>query len=290
MNNNKNNIQEFFKRNGSSIIICSSIAILLIATLYFSFNSLNKEDLEENLVVENDNPIYETVSQSDVKSYKESEDTEDKSNTSTSKVDTKEDSNTEDKTGNTTTSNKDETKDTEDNAENTTTSNKDETKDTEDETKETSLTEDNVTFSLFDDTKEMTWPVFGQIVMDYSMETAIYDKTLEQYRTNDSIAISAEEGTEVLAAAEGIVEQIYADVEDGNTIVINHGNGWVSTYSQLQDNILVAVGQIVAEGEVIGTVGKPSNYSANLGTHLDFKITKDNISTDPKLVLAEIEE
>ena len=256
-----------------------------LSTLYFSFNSLNNEiNSKENLIAENENSLLESVNQSDVKSYKENETEDnkkdnkdaDKEANSTSKVDTPKE-NADNKTD------KEETKET---------SKENENKQNSDDkagTKETSILNDQ-NFSLFDDTKEMTWPVFGQIVMDYSMETAVYDKTLEQYRTNDSIAISAEEGTEVLAAAEGVIERVYADVEDGNTVVINHGNGWASTYSQLQDNVLVAVGQVIAEGEVIGNVGTPSNYSVNLGPHLDFKITKDNVSTDPKLVLAEIEE
>lgn len=145
-------------------------------------------------------------------------------------------------------------------------------------------------FSLFDDSKEMSWPVNGQIVMDYSIETAIFDKTLEQYRTNDSICISAEAGTEVKAAAEGVVENIFEDNENGKSVVINHGNGWMSTYSQLENNLMVEVGQVVGEGDVIGKVGQPTNYSVLLGSHLDFKITKNDQATDPKLVLAQLDE
>lgn len=145
-------------------------------------------------------------------------------------------------------------------------------------------------FSLFDDSKEMSWPVAGKIVMDYSVETAVFDKTLEQYRTNDSICISAPEGTDVKAAAEGVVENIFEDNENGKSIVINHGNGWMTTYSQLENNLLVEVGQVVAEGDVIGKIGEPTNYSVALGAHLDFKLTKDNESTDPKLVLAQYDE
>lgn len=275
--NNQNKMKDFFKKNGASIVICSSIAVLLVATLYFSFNSISLKEYPENLVAENESILFESVNQSDVKSYKENDTDNTTNDTTTSKVNTTED-----------TENKEDSSEKE--TDDTKTSEKQENSENAEDAKETSTLTEDVTFSLFDDTKEMTWPVFGQIVMDYSIETSVYDKTLEQYRTNDSISISAEEGTEVLAAAEGVVERVYADVEDGNTVVINHGNGWLSTYSQLQDNVLVAVGQVVSEGEVIGAVGAPSNYSAQLGSHLDFKITKDNISTDPKVVLAQIEE
>ncbi len=160
----------------------------------------------------------------------------------------------------------------------------------EKENKENKSSEEAKVFSMFNESQEMTWPVSGQIVMDYSTETAIYDKTLELYRTNDSICISSPEGTDVMASSEGIVENIFTDNENGKTVVINHGNGWMSTYSQLQEEVNVAVGQVVKEGEFIGKIGSPSNYSVLLGPHLNFKITKDNTSSDPKLVLAQIEE
>lgn len=156
--------------------------------------------------------------------------------------------------------------------------------------KQTTVAKEEKVFSLFDDSKEMSWPVNGQIVMDYSVETAIFDKTLDQYRTNDSICISAEAGTDVKAAAEGVVENIFEDNENGKSVVINHGNGWMTTYSQLENNLMVEVGQVVGEGDVIGKVGEPTNYSVLLGSHLDFKITKNDQSTDPKLVLAQLDE
>lgn len=149
--------------------------------------------------------------------------------------------------------------------------------------------DNSINFSLFDDSKEMAWPVSGQIVMNYSMDTAIYDKTLDLYRTNDSICISVPEGTDVIASADGVVEQIFLDNEKGNSVVINHGNGWVSTYSQLTDDLNVSVGQVVDMGEQIGNVSLPSNYSVLLGPHLDFTVRKDDLSSDPLLVLAQIE-
>ena len=48
------------------------------------------------------------------------------------------------------------------------------------------------TAAIFDDTQEMEYPIAdAKILMDYSTETAVYDNTLDQYRTNDSIAFAA---------------------------------------------------------------------------------------------------
>ena len=136
----------------------------------------------------------------------------------------------------------------------------------------------------------MSWPVFGNIVSKFDMTTSVYDKTLEQYKVSDSICISTPVGTEVKASAEGIVENIFVDDEIGQTVVINHGNGWVSTYSQLEDNVLVAVGDVVDEGQIIGKVANPSKYGVALGPHLDFKVLKDDTPKDPTEILSQTAE
>ncbi|MDO4301449.1 MAG: M23 family metallopeptidase [Clostridia bacterium] len=148
---------------------------------------------------------------------------------------------------------------------------------------------DNGELSLFDDSQEMEWPVSGQIVMDYSNDTGIYDRTLEQYRTNDSICISADIGTEVCAASDGIITSITKDKISGVTVSVDHGNGWSSTYSQLDENLAVSEGEAIHKGDKIGAVTNPTNYSVALGPHLEFAVFNNETATDPKLVLAQAE-
>ena len=148
---------------------------------------------------------------------------------------------------------------------------------------------ENGELTLFDDTQEMEWPVSGQIVMDYSNDTAIFDRTLEQYRTNDSICISAEAGTNVCAASDGIITSITNDKISGVTVSVDHGNGWTSTYSQLDENLAVSEGESVHKGDTIGTVASPTKYSVALGPHLEFSVFNNESPTDPKLVLAQAE-
>ena len=143
------------------------------------------------------------------------------------------------------------------------------------------------TFNSFDDNQKMAWPVFGEIVMDYDNENLVYDKTLEQYRTNDCISLSAQIGEQVKATADGIVKLITNTPESGNTIVIDHGNNWTTTYSQLQDDLLVNEGDFVKKGQVIGGVNAPTKYGILLGSHLDFKVSHEDNPVDPKLIMAE---
>lgn len=132
---------------------------------------------------------------------------------------------------------------------------------------------------------KMIWPTKGEVVSVYSPTNLVYDPTLEQYRTNDSIDISAVKGQDVFAAYDGVVQTVSSSFADGNYVVIDHGDGLVTTYSQLDDSMKVAVGDKIAKGQQIGVIAEPTNNSVLLGTHLDFKVTKNDVSLDPLSVL-----
>ena len=130
----------------------------------------------------------------------------------------------------------------------------------------------------------LTWPVQGDILMGYSPDTLVYDPTLDQYRTNDSVYIAAEEGSEVAASADGIVAEVNVDDTKGNYVVIEHDNGWATTYGQLAD-IKVAAGDAVSKGEILGTVAGPSIYSSAMGSHVEFMVTLDDMTVDPEIAV-----
>lgn len=141
--------------------------------------------------------------------------------------------------------------------------------------------------SIFKQELLFAMPLAGNIVMDYSVDHTIYDATLDQYRTNDHISIEAKKGDSVKAAEDGTVESIQTDDERGVTVVINHDNGWQTTYSQLQEDVVVKEGDKVKKGQEIGFVAEPTKYSVALGEHVDFSIAKDGIKLDPKSNVAE---
>ncbi|MDR1539131.1 MAG: M23 family metallopeptidase [Clostridiales bacterium] len=141
-------------------------------------------------------------------------------------------------------------------------------------------------FEAFKDGETMDWPVLGEIVMDYSVDHVLYDKTLDQYRTNDDIRIAAKPGTPVKASFSGVVTKVESDRKNGNIVVIDNGNGWTTTYGQLMDSVLVKEGDVVKSGQVIGGVSSPTIYGVLLGNHLIFKVTKDDASIDPKTILS----
>lgn len=140
---------------------------------------------------------------------------------------------------------------------------------------------------VFTEGQKMLWPTNGEVVATYSSDVLVYDPTLEQYRTNDSIDIATEKGEDVFAAYDGVVKEVSKSVDQGNYVVIDHGDGWVTTYSQLNDSMKVSVGDEIKKGQQIGTVAEPANKSVLLGTHLDFKVTKNDESVDPLVLLEQ---
>ena len=141
-------------------------------------------------------------------------------------------------------------------------------------------------FAPFQEGSNMLWPVYGDIVMRFSMDALIYDPTLVQFRTNDDLRIGSEGGAHVQTGAAGRVEAIGRNVVRGGYVKIDHGNGWVATYGQLHDNKLVEVGDIVQAGQLIGTVGPPSIFGSMLGYHVNLRVTRDDVPVNPYTLLA----
>ena len=130
-----------------------------------------------------------------------------------------------------------------------------------------------------------TWPVKGEILSPFSVEALAYDETMGDWRTHAGIDISAAQGTKVLAAASGTVTAVNHDDLMGTSVVIDHGNGVVSTYANLASVPTVSAGDSVATGDVIGSVGNTAIAESALPTHLPLEMTKDGLPTAPPGVL-----
>lgn len=126
-------------------------------------------------------------------------------------------------------------------------------------------------------------PLEGEmkVVLGYSTDHAIYDPTLEQYRTNASVSLSAKQGTEVKAAADGVVKEVKKDAQAGNLVRIAHGEDWLTTYGQLADAVAVKEGESVKQGQWIGTVAAPTKYGVALGEHLIFAMEQNGEPQNP---------
>ena len=115
------------------------------------------------------------------------------------------------------------------------------------------------------------WPVYGWLSQGYR-----YD--------HRAIDVAANVGTPVTAADRGVVVRAgWNDQGYGRFVVIDHQIDYVTLYAHL-DRILVSEGDIVGQGQVIGTVGSTGNST---GPHLHFEIRDFGRLTNPLELLAQ---
>jgi len=113
-------------------------------------------------------------------------------------------------------------------------------------------------------------PVMG-IDPDKLVDT--YDAARGSGRRHDAIDIMADEGTPVIAAADGTIEKLFNSVRGGITIYERSIDGkWIYYYAHLQAYAPgIAEGQQLKRGQVIARVGHTGDASAS-GPHLHFAI------------------
>ena len=129
-------------------------------------------------------------------------------------------------------------------------------------------------------------PVSGETVANYAMDCLSYNQTTRDWRVHNGVDLAAEAGTEVLAAADGVVYTTYTDDIMGTTVVIRHDGGYTTQYASLSEEIQVSVGDEVSLGQVIGTVGETALVETAMGPHVHFSVLKDDASMDPNEFLA----
>jgi len=93
--------------------------------------------------------------------------------------------------------------------------------------------------------------------------------------------ISANQGVPIKAPLDGVVAAAGDYFFNGNTVLIDHGQGYVTMYCHLSE-ISAEEGQEVTAGEVIGAVGATGRVT---GPHLHFGTYLNGAAVDPAIVL-----
>lgn len=139
----------------------------------------------------------------------------------------------------------------------------------------------------FDKTAGLLWPISGNVLIPYSADHGVYHQTLDQFSTSEALVLSSAVGTEVKAAAKGVVTSIEEDVRTGTTVTLALGNNTSLVYGQL-DVVDLKEGDVLEAGECIGTVAEPTKYYVVEGPNLYFQVLEGESSIDPaELLLTE---
>lgn len=94
---------------------------------------------------------------------------------------------------------------------------------------------------------------------------------------HNGIDIAGEIGTEIRACFDGTVEISEYNEFSGNYIIINHSEGYTSSYAHMKECI-AKKGESVKKGQLIGIMGATGNAT---GPHLHFEIRKDGTPLNP---------
>ncbi|MCC8122002.1 MAG: M23 family metallopeptidase [Oscillospiraceae bacterium] len=125
------------------------------------------------------------------------------------------------------------------------------------------------------------FPIQGEVVNTFSMDTLSYDETMKDWRTHAGIDIAAAIGTEVRAAAGGEVVEVDTDDFLGTRVVIAHSNGLRTVYANLAASPNVSAGDQVAMGDIIGSVGQTAISESAEAPHLHLEMTRDGVLVNP---------
>lgn len=98
---------------------------------------------------------------------------------------------------------------------------------------------------------------------------------------HEGLDFSAEPGTPVVSAADGVVLSTNYHPDYGNVIDIDHGDGLTSRYAHLS-RIDAKAGALVKRGELIGAIGTTGRST---GPHLHFEVRMLGVAQDPALFL-----
>lgn len=117
-------------------------------------------------------------------------------------------------------------------------------------------------------------PELTLLTTSYGMRIHPFYKTLTSHQGVD---YAIPEGSRVFATADGKVKEVRRSSTHGQTIIIDHGNGYETSYSHLQ-RISVVRNQQVRRGDIIALSG---DTGLSLAPHLHYEVRLNGMRVDP---------
>ena len=124
------------------------------------------------------------------------------------------------------------------------------------------------------DSLPIQWPVKDEISSGFGTRR---DPFTRRRSFHKGIDIAASYGSSIKASGAGKVTFVGSYNEYGQTVIINHGNGFTSIYGHAS-KILVKKGQTVTKETIIAKVG---NSGRSTGAHLHFEIRINDNPVNP---------
>ena len=124
------------------------------------------------------------------------------------------------------------------------------------------------------------WPIDGQVSGLFGRRRVFNGQPRQPHSGMD---IAAPTGTEIHAPADGVIRDIGDYFFNGNTVLVDHGQGLITMFCHM-NRIDVQEGQMIKQGEVIGTVGMTGRVT---GPHLHMGVSLNDARVEPRLFFPE---
>lgn len=132
----------------------------------------------------------------------------------------------------------------------------------------------------FKDDSKLVWPVRGNVILDYSMDSTIYFPTLDQYKCNPALVIQGEVSCPVYAPANARVAAVGVNEEIGNYLMLDLGNDYTAVCGQLKE-VAAVEGEYLEQGQLLGYVAEPTKYYSIEGSNVYLQLKHGDETVDP---------
>lgn len=119
-----------------------------------------------------------------------------------------------------------------------------------------------------------------QVLKGYSDTELLYNSTLKQWESHKGVDLTSQ-NVNVSAVADGIISEINSNYENGTLVKITHADGFVSSYSSLDSDMKIAVGDKITKGTTFAKMSSTASNESGDGVHLHFELYKDGEKVDP---------
>jgi len=125
-------------------------------------------------------------------------------------------------------------------------------------------------------------PAEGPILKEFGRTI---DDSSGREKLHEGVNINNVEGTPVVTTADGVVKEVKLNATDENGIyvVIDHENGYETTYTHMTPQVLVKVGDKVTRGQRIGSIGRTGITIVAVAPHILYKVRHRGTLVNPAM-------